>query len=53
MAHVPGVRHKAADGVSRHPVSEHTGVHPTLTHDIIYPPRSLLEVNYVRRVYVI
>ena len=58
MTHVPGVRHTAADGVSRHHVSEPTGVHfpddvATLSHDIIYPPRSLLEINYVRRVYVV
>lgn len=48
IVHVPGVRHRAADGVSRHPVSEPTGIHlpddvATLYQDVTYPPRTLLD----------
>ena len=48
MVHIPGVRHLAADGVSRHPVSEPMSMHlpddvAILSNDDTYPSRILLD----------
>ena len=48
MVHIPGVRHLAADGVSRHPVSEPMNMHlpddvAILSNDDTYPSRILLD----------
>ena len=49
IVHIPGVRHRAADGVSRHPVGTPTGIMlpddvASLTHEVMCPLGHLLDI---------